>query len=361
MDTFFHPLDRVGRLEPALRPPGFLQHQFVVPFGAEAALRRGRRADLAGRGHVVPGRAEALRARQRGARSRSPWPGGRWRSTCPASRAGLADLLDGLDEHGRGRRRPSLPGQGQPHDPALLTAMYPDLAEWQGGAGDGRSRRRPCSPTSAAGSACACPGGGTGAVRNALGDPQSIAGARRHERHRPGHRPPAACSRPRRTVVLAARRPEQLDGFVAELRATGATTVDDPGLRRHRTSGHAKLIGGGLRASRRPRRRPARVRCSSTRPQLRRRYRGRRRTQRSRTTSGRSSTGLLAAEQFRRQGHGLLVVLSSVAGERVRKANFVYGSTKAGPRRLRAGAGRRSRQAPARRCWWCGQGSWTPR
>ena len=45
---------------------------------------------------------------------------------------------------------------------------------------------------------------------------------------------------------------------------------------------------------------------------------------------GSVSTGLLAAEQFRRQGHGLLVVLSSVAGERVRKANFVYGSTKAG-------------------------------
>ena len=31
-----------------------------------------------------------------------------------------------------------------------------------------------------------------------------------------------------------------------------------------------------------------------------------------------------------RQGHGRLVVLSSVAGERVRKANFVYGSSKAG-------------------------------
>lgn len=36
------------------------------------------------------------------------------------------------------------------------------------------------------------------------------------------------------------------------------------------------------------------------------------------------------AAQFRRQGHGRLVVLSSVAGERVRKANYVYGSSKAG-------------------------------
>ena len=30
------------------------------------------------------------------------------------------------------------------------------------------------------------------------------------------------------------------------------------------------------------------------------------------------------------QGHGTLVVLSSVAGERVRRANFIYGSSKAG-------------------------------
>lgn len=42
------------------------------------------------------------------------------------------------------------------------------------------------------------------------------------------------------------------------------------------------------------------------------------------------SVCLAVAEQFRKQGHGHLVVLSSVAGERVRKANFVYGATKAG-------------------------------
>ena len=36
------------------------------------------------------------------------------------------------------------------------------------------------------------------------------------------------------------------------------------------------------------------------------------------------------AERMRRQGHGVIVVLSSVAGERARKSNFVYGSSKAG-------------------------------
>ena len=34
--------------------------------------------------------------------------------------------------------------------------------------------------------------------------------------------------------------------------------------------------------------------------------------------------------RLRAQGHGTLVLLSSVAGERVRRSNFVYGSSKAG-------------------------------
>ena len=46
--------------------------------------------------------------------------------------------------------------------------------------------------------------------------------------------------------------------------------------------------------------------------------------------TGSVSIGLAVARQLRDQGHGTLVVMSSVAGERVRKANFVYGSTKAG-------------------------------
>ncbi len=45
---------------------------------------------------------------------------------------------------------------------------------------------------------------------------------------------------------------------------------------------------------------------------------------------GALSVGLRVAERMRTQGHGVLVVLSSVAGERPRASNFVYGSTKAG-------------------------------
>jgi decaprenylphospho-beta-D-erythro-pentofuranosid-2-ulose 2-reductase len=36
------------------------------------------------------------------------------------------------------------------------------------------------------------------------------------------------------------------------------------------------------------------------------------------------------ADAMRAQGHGTIVVLSSVAGERPRRANFVYGASKAG-------------------------------
>ncbi|SDF42827.1 decaprenylphospho-beta-D-erythro-pentofuranosid-2-ulose 2-reductase [Blastococcus aurantiacus] len=40
--------------------------------------------------------------------------------------------------------------------------------------------------------------------------------------------------------------------------------------------------------------------------------------------------GTLLANRMREQGHGVIVALSSVAGERARRSNYVYGSTKAG-------------------------------
>ena len=42
------------------------------------------------------------------------------------------------------------------------------------------------------------------------------------------------------------------------------------------------------------------------------------------------SVSIPLVERMRRQGHGTIVYLSSVAGERGRASNFVYGSTKAG-------------------------------
>jgi len=45
---------------------------------------------------------------------------------------------------------------------------------------------------------------------------------------------------------------------------------------------------------------------------------------------GAVSVGLAVSRRLKAQGHGTLVALSSVAGERVRKANYIYGSSKAG-------------------------------
>jgi decaprenylphospho-beta-D-erythro-pentofuranosid-2-ulose 2-reductase len=42
------------------------------------------------------------------------------------------------------------------------------------------------------------------------------------------------------------------------------------------------------------------------------------------------SVGVALAERMREQGHGSIVAFSSVAAERARRSNFVYGSTKAG-------------------------------
>lgn len=46
--------------------------------------------------------------------------------------------------------------------------------------------------------------------------------------------------------------------------------------------------------------------------------------------AGAVSASLAVAEHLRRQAHGTLVIISSVAGDRARADNYVYGSTKAG-------------------------------
>jgi decaprenylphospho-beta-D-erythro-pentofuranosid-2-ulose 2-reductase len=132
-----------------------------------------------------------------------------------------------------------------------------------------------------------------------------------------------------RTVVLGARRPGALAPFVAELRALGATTVELVQFDADRPDDHAAVIGGAF-----DRHRDLDVvvlafgvlgdqAAFDADPMLA--------VAAARTNYvGALSAGLVTAGHLRRQGHGTLVVLSSVAGERVRRANFVYGSTKAG-------------------------------
>ncbi len=63
---------------------------------------------------------------------------------------------------------------------------------------------------------------------------------------------------------------------------------------------------------------------------------------------GAVSSGLAVAAQLRRQGHGTLVVLSSVAGVRTRASNFVYGSTKAAQDAFATGLGHSLQDSGAR-------------
>lgn len=60
------------------------------------------------------------------------------------------------------------------------------------------------------------------------------------------------------------------------------------------------------------------------------------------------SLGLRTAQRLRAQGHGVLVLLSSVAAERPRRSNFVYGSAKAGADALATGLGDALRGSGAR-------------
>ncbi|MHB1008591.1 MAG: decaprenylphospho-beta-D-erythro-pentofuranosid-2-ulose 2-reductase [Propionibacteriaceae bacterium] len=46
--------------------------------------------------------------------------------------------------------------------------------------------------------------------------------------------------------------------------------------------------------------------------------------------TGAVSIGVLLGQKMKAQGHGQIIAMSSVAGQRVRRSNFVYGSTKAG-------------------------------
>src|SRR4051794_2624301 len=132
-----------------------------------------------------------------------------------------------------------------------------------------------------------------------------------------------------RTVVLAGRSPEALEPAAQELRDLGATTVDTVAFDALEPDSHAKVIdeifdrhhdldvvllafgvlGDQAEFDADP---AAAARAVSA------------------NYVGAVSSGLAVAARLKGQGHGTLAVLSSVAGERARKDNFVYGSSKAG-------------------------------
>jgi decaprenylphospho-beta-D-erythro-pentofuranosid-2-ulose 2-reductase len=141
-----------------------------------------------------------------------------------------------------------------------------------------------------------------------------------------------------RTIVLAGREPEKLAPAAEELLALGATRVETVAFDAEATDTHVGLIDDviervgdldlvlvafGVLGDQAEAERDAAAAAEIARVNY----------------LGAVSVSVPLANRLREQGHGIIVVLSSVAGERARRSNFVYGSSKAGLDALFQGMG----------------------
>jgi decaprenylphospho-beta-D-erythro-pentofuranosid-2-ulose 2-reductase len=141
-----------------------------------------------------------------------------------------------------------------------------------------------------------------------------------------------------RTVVLAARDPARLHATVDELHRAGAETVEAVPFDADDLGSHERAIGEvfdrhgdvdlvivafGVLGDQEQLKRDPVAAAAVLHTNL--------------VAAG--SATIAAANRLRAQGHGALVVLSSVAGERGRRSNAVYGASKAGLDALAQGLG----------------------
>jgi decaprenylphospho-beta-D-erythro-pentofuranosid-2-ulose 2-reductase len=130
-------------------------------------------------------------------------------------------------------------------------------------------------------------------------------------------------------VILAGRSQERLTGVASDLAAATGSAVDTVLFDADDTDSHEQFVGDlfdshgdidvvvvafGVLGDQKAAEADARAAAEIARTNY----------------VGSVSVMTAVARRLKEQGHGEIVVLSSVAGERARKSNFVYGSSKAG-------------------------------